>query len=618
MADLISTLSYAVDLDNGTKRLKLDRTLICGDNALAVGITLTRGGERVDLTGMTAMLWAVRADGASVFKTAATSGNTATAQLHTQGTAVPGKLAILFCVTDTEDHTVTPLVLDAYVFSGETDAVVDAGDILPSLSELLAQIDACNTAAENATNAASTANASASAADTAAGNAQDAADAITDITAEAGTLAAGSEASAFAEEDPEDGHINLVLGIPRGDKGERGSLPWYGTAITGNSSEPAAYATGLALVNAGDTYIYTGVDSENAGNEYECTLGGNPATALWIYRRNSRGVPGAGNVSYVDGVAADVNGNVALNAAKKVSGATLDNFAALTATGDLTDSGHKHSDYATSEQGEKADNAVSFSVDQSTRTDAEKARARGNILAASVQELLEKTGYGIYSGLKVTAQATPNMTVTIPVGIAYLPDGTRVTPAAVASQAINAADATNGRIDIVYVSIVGAVSYLAGMAAASPEAPAVPSGGLLIAEIMVGAGVTTITDDDISYDNVRYIGDSFGPDLLWETAVPGSAGAFEFVHDLSKYRAVRIDYDIAATSSYHSVETTEIPVGVETCINGSYYRNATRSVVVSKTGVTFSTGYYFSSYGNMDSDTASSTVMVPLRIWGVL
>lgn len=44
--------------------------------------------------------------------------------------------------------------------------------------------------------------------------------------------------------------------------------------------------------------------------------------------------------------------------ADKVSGATNNNFASLDANGNLKDSGHKHSDYASSTQGSKADSAI--------------------------------------------------------------------------------------------------------------------------------------------------------------------------------------------------------------------------------------------------------------------
>lgn len=117
----------------------------------------------------------------------------------------------------------------------------------------------------------------------------------------------------------------------------------------------------------------------------------------------------------------------------------------------------------------------------------------------------EKTGYGVYSSLAVSAQATPNMTVSVPTGIIYMDTGKRFTPAANAALAVTAADATNPRIDIVYVSYDGIISYLAGTAAASPTAPSVPTGGQLLAQIAIAANATTITSANITDKRRLYL-----------------------------------------------------------------------------------------------------------------
>ena len=121
---------------------------------------------------------------------------------------------------------------------------------------------------------------------------------------------------------------------------------------------------------------------------------------------------------------------------------------------------------------------------------------------ASISELstkvLEKTSYGVYTGLGVTAQSTPNMTVSVATGTIYMANGDRFTPAANTALAVTAADATNPRIDIVYVNSSGVIAYLAGTAAASPAAPSVPTGGQKLAEISVAAGATTIVAANIA------------------------------------------------------------------------------------------------------------------------
>jgi len=129
----------------------------------------------------------------------------------------------------------------------------------------------------------------------------------------------------------------------------------------------------------------------------------------------------------------------------------------------------------------------------------------GNVVVGYAQHpsktydfLTEKTGYGIASGLIVSAQSTPNMTVAVSGGVAYMADGTRFAPIAVSALAINTADATNPRIDIVYLASDGVVSYLAGTEAATPVAPTVPTGGLLLSQISVAAGATTVVTANIT------------------------------------------------------------------------------------------------------------------------
>ena len=83
-------------------------------------------------------------------------------------------------------------------------------------------------------------------------------------------------------------------------------------AITGTSTTPTAYATGIASALAGDLYLYTGNDNANIGNVYTCTQGGDASTSLWAYVTNWRGAPGSGAVSTVNNFQPDQEGNVNL------------------------------------------------------------------------------------------------------------------------------------------------------------------------------------------------------------------------------------------------------------------------------------------------------------------
>ncbi len=94
--------------------------------------------------------------------------------------------------------------------------------------------------------------------------------------------------------------------IPRGTDGSK----WYvGEAITGESTTPTAYPTGIETVYPNDIYMNINTFG-SLGNLYQCTVGGNEATALWYYVGNIRGVSGSGNVSTVNSQSPDATGNV--------------------------------------------------------------------------------------------------------------------------------------------------------------------------------------------------------------------------------------------------------------------------------------------------------------------
>lgn len=126
-------------------------------------------------------------------------------------------------------------------------------------------------------------------------------------------------------------------------------------------------------------------------------------------------------------------------------------------------------------------------------------------LALSIRE---RSGDGVISGMVVAAQTSANMTVSVTAGVAYMPSGLRRAPAAVAALAVPAADATNARKDIVYLSAAGVVTYLAGTPAASPSAPALPAGGVLLAEIAVAANATSIATENITKKRKMLVSDA--------------------------------------------------------------------------------------------------------------
>ena len=110
--------------------------------------------------------------------------------------------------------------------------------------------------------------------------------------------------------------------------------------------------------------------------------------------------------------------------------------------------------------------------------------ASGDVTVYDVR-LVQRLGYGwadgpiapafgqafVQSGL--TASAPGGMSVTIASGVAY--DGIASRTVEAATVTVSTAHATNPRIDLVYLD-GGRVTYLAGTAASTPAAPALPSG----------------------------------------------------------------------------------------------------------------------------------------------
>lgn len=101
--------------------------------------------------------------------------------------------------------------------------------------------------------------------------------------------------------------------------------------------------------------------------------------------------------------------------------------------------------------------------------------------------LAESTGYGIVSGCEPSING---LTVTVSAGVIHTADGRRVE---VPEQSItlDAADASNPRIDLLYIDKNGTIQKIMGAVSASPEVPDYPAGTINIVEILISASSTT-------------------------------------------------------------------------------------------------------------------------------
>lgn len=125
-----------------------------------------------------------------------------------------------------------------------------------------------------------------------------------------------------------------------------------------------------------------------------------------------------------------------------------------------------------------------------------------NALAAqAILQLVgvDATAEGVIGGdawLKVEAQSSPDLTVKVSQGVAFVGGVLAGQAAATASLAGFAAPATNPRIDIVQIADDGAITRKAGTEASSPSAPAVDADNLLLATVYNRVGQTSIKNSD--------------------------------------------------------------------------------------------------------------------------
>lgn len=262
-----------IEMTQSNPVLVRDQPLVKGDvQALVWIVTVKKNGVPVDLTGATASLYCARAlsedgSGGTTYSAATVEGGgTVRAVLPTDAANIPGPVGCMIRVTrDGASVAVARMAVMAIDQTG--DDILDEGKRIPSLDEIAASIARCDAAAEKAEGAAAsvgdalkqvasaikTANGAASDARNAAGQATDGASAakaaattateaaakIDGMTITATGLAAGAAPTAGLTEV--DGHYNIALGLPKGDKGDPGATPQITVQV--KTGEPGTAAS---------------------------------------------------------------------------------------------------------------------------------------------------------------------------------------------------------------------------------------------------------------------------------------------------------------------------------------------------------------------------------------
>lgn len=116
--------------------------------------------------------------------------------------------------------------------------------------------------------------------------------------------------------------------------------------------------------------------------------------------------------------------------------------------------------------------------------------------------ILDTTGYGVISGLIVIQHAVPDMSVDVQVGVAHLSNGGRIETTGLTNVAVGVSDATYARKDIIYITSDGIISYLQGVATATPVIPTLPTGGIPLAILNVVANAASIVTSNITDNRI--------------------------------------------------------------------------------------------------------------------
>lgn len=394
MAQMVIPINKQVDISQGALLSTLGLMnsgdeLIQGDSyAHRLSVAVMNGDAQADLTGQAIVGKFIRSDGSTVTVVGSAAGNVASVDFPSFVYAYVGRLIITLSAGGT-----SLVQLYASVRTGSTNVVVDPGNVLPNLDEIQQVLLDVEEALNRVDAATAAAQAAATEADAAAELANAAAASLEGMTAAANTLAAGSSATAVVSKTG--GHYVITFGIPQGPQGVRGTTAYSGTAITGTSATPTAYPTGIAEAIPGDQYFYNGAASADIGNVYRCTAGGDASTALWVFDRNTRGAPGSGAVSTVNGVQPE-DGNVTL------TGANIPVSA---------EDGTKLNEALAG-----MDEAIAAKQPQITADNAEAVRGTLGLKSGALTEVQKGT-----ATVAVTANATASVTVTFPVAFSGTP-----------------------------------------------------------------------------------------------------------------------------------------------------------------------------------------------------
>lgn len=268
-------------------------------NANVFNISVRDGKDPADLSGYSVTGYFQRGDSDRVPLDGSIEENVVSVPLGAECYAVSGAYAAFVRLVKAETGEKTTILrITGYVESEGNGAILDPTGRIPSIEDVIAQLDEmervtenAQTATENAEDAAASANAAAEsakgageaaeAANTAAERADAAAQAIEEMTVEAYSVPYGTGASAELVEE-ENGAYRLILYSERGPQGETG----HGLDIKGTYATLDALAAAVPNPEQGDMY--------NVGEAVPYGIYmWQESTASWEYQGELQGATGA-------------------------------------------------------------------------------------------------------------------------------------------------------------------------------------------------------------------------------------------------------------------------------------------------------------------------------------
>ena len=257
---------------------------------------------------------------------------------------------------------------------------------------------------------------------------------------------------------------------------------------------------------------------------------------------------------------------------------------------------------------------------------------------------------GVGGNLAVTQNGAPNMSVNVASGQVYVPgtEGTKQATYSCINDAtknvtITAADGTNPRIDLIVAKVQdtlysGAVNswsivVVTGTPAGSPAAPTAPANSVTLAQILVGAGVTSIVTGNIT-DRRFYMAAAGGVITCLSTDRPATtvvpAGTIIYESDttlhrklvgsswllLSPYKASNTLGSTTSTVTFSNIPTSLKQIRVRYTVRGDASADGTMLVRINGNS---GTNYSWQSWNafTIGTGNTSNTLQTGAAIAGI-